>query len=269
MRASLRPAGGVFGDPTPLPGPPQGANFSGSSAAFDPQGNAVALWSGSDPYAMEPHDVPLLAAGLDAAGPRFEALDIPATGRDDRPLSMSIVPLDVWSPVASTSFAFGDGTGAPGPAAKHRYKAGTYTVEASATDAVGNSSIASQRLKVSDATKPRIRGLRVRPKKFDSAAGRAGASRKAGATIRFRLSERAKVRFVIQRMRHGARGGKRFTRLGAFVRRNRKRGRNHIHFSGRLGHKALPSGSYRLVATAIDRAKHHSRPARARLQVVP
>jgi len=145
MQASLRPPGGVFGAPTPLPGPPQGANLFGSSARFDPQGNAVALWSGTDPFSMEPHDVPLLAAGLDAAGPRLQALDIPAGGRDDRPLSMSMVPVDVWSAVTSTSFSFGDGAGAPGPVAQHRYEAGTYTVQATATDAVGNSSMADRR----------------------------------------------------------------------------------------------------------------------------
>jgi len=124
-------------------------------------------------------------------------------------------------------------------------------------------------LEVADATKPRIRGLRVQPKKLDSAAGRASALRKVGATIRFRLSERAKVRFVIQRASHGTRKAKPSKRLGAFVRRNCRPGRNRIHFSGRLGRKALRSGSYRLVATAVDRAKNRSRPARTRFQVVP
>ncbi|HEX6229676.1 MAG TPA: hypothetical protein VFZ41_09490 [Solirubrobacterales bacterium] len=66
MRASLRPPGGVFGEPAPLPGPPQGADSFGGVAAFDPSGDAAALWIGRDLEGNEPHDVPLLAALYDA-----------------------------------------------------------------------------------------------------------------------------------------------------------------------------------------------------------
>jgi hypothetical protein len=273
LRASLRPPGGVFGDPSPLAGPPQGVNNFGVSAAFDPQGNAVALWSGRDPISKEPHDVPLLAAGLDAAGPRLEALEIPARGRDDRAVAMSMTPFDVWSPVASTIFRFGDRRSAPGPSARHRYRAGRYTVEAIAMDAVGNSTVATRPLKVADVTRPRIRRLRVRPKRFIlGEGGTARTSRRAPSTIRFRLSERARVRFVVQRPRRSgprratSRAG--FASVGSFVRRNLKRGANRIGFSGRVKSKALAPGDYRIVAVATDPAKRRSRPARASFQVL-
>jgi hypothetical protein len=266
-RASLRPPNGAFGEPAVLAGPPQGVGPFSVSVEFDPAGNGAALWSGRDPLSATSHDVPLLAAGLDAAGPRILDVEIPAAGRDNRSVAMSMAAIDVWSPVASTSFLFGDGSGGAGPSATHRYRAGSYTVQAGAIDAVGNSSVATQDLKVSDATKPRIKGLRVRPRGLHSAA-RAGASRRARAGIRFRLSERAKVRFVVQRQRRGLRGKKRFKRFAAFVRRNRRPGRNRIRFPSRL-ERAMPPGSYRLLATAIDRAGHRSRPARARFLVLP
>jgi hypothetical protein len=271
MRASLRPAGGAFGEPAVLPGPPQGVNLFGGVGAFDPEGNAAALWRGLDPLSEKPHDVPLLAAGLDAAGPRLEGLKVPARGRDDRRVTMSMAPIDVWSAVASTHFAFGDRMGAPGPMARHRYRAGRYSVTAGATDAVGNTTTATRVLKVSDATRPRIRGLRVRPRRIGvNGGGASRASRKPGSTIRLRLSERARVRFVVQRPRPGkAKGRKRFKRVGSFVRRNLKRGRNRIGFAGRVGHKTLLPGAYRLVAVAIDRAKRRSRPARTRFSVAP
>jgi hypothetical protein len=81
MRASLRPPGGVFGEPAALPGPSQGAAFFGGSAAFDPEGNAAALWNGRDLEGTEPHDVPLLAALYDAPTLRAIKATRPAISR--------------------------------------------------------------------------------------------------------------------------------------------------------------------------------------------
>ena len=69
MMATLRPRGGSFEPPTTLPTPAPGAGFFGGAAAFDPQGNAAVIWPGLDPITPTPHEVPLFAAGLDAAGP--------------------------------------------------------------------------------------------------------------------------------------------------------------------------------------------------------
>ena len=76
-------------------------------------------------------------AGYDASPPEMRGLSIPATGTVGVPVSFSASPFDVW-PIASTSFTFGDGAGAPGTSVTHAYSApGTYQVTATAVDAGG------------------------------------------------------------------------------------------------------------------------------------
>src|SRR4029079_2308271 len=128
----------------------------------------------------------------------------------------------------------------------HSYDPGTYTVVGSATDSSGNASSFGQTLRVLN-VKPGLSGLRVVPKRF--AVG-PGASRKAVASIRFRLTERASVRVTVKRRERKA-GGKRGHRLKTFgkvVFKNRRQGRNRVGFSGRLKGAALPAGRYVLVA---------------------
>jgi hypothetical protein len=292
MRASLRPPGGTFGPASPLPGPPQGSNAFGASAEFDADGNAAAVWSGFESYSPKDHDIPVLAAGLDAAGPRVTALDVPARARDDRAVGVSMAAFDVWSSVVATGFDFGDGFRAPGPSASHRFRAGRRTVVASATDAVGNSSTAAAVVQVADVTRPRLRGLKVVPRRFFALRGAvAHASRRYGARIRFRLSERARIRLSIQEARRGvrvrARGGNRclprtrrnlrrghgrcvrFQQIRALVRRNARPGRNSVRLSGRFRGRRLRAGRHRVVAVATDRARRRSKPARAGFRVRP
>jgi hypothetical protein len=101
-----------------------------------------------------------------------------------------------------------------------------------------------------------------------------GAARvRVGTTIRFRLSERARVRLPVERARAGRRVGRscrtptralrrkrrctRYVRRGVIVRTGRA-GANRVAFSGRLGKRALPPGAYRLVAQATDAAGKRS-----------
>jgi PKD repeat protein len=52
---------------------------------------------------------------------------------------MSVLELDVWSQIASTTWSFGDGTSGAGLSVSHAYASpGLYTVSATAADAVGN-----------------------------------------------------------------------------------------------------------------------------------
>lgn len=270
LHASLRPPGGIFEAPVTLPSPPQGADQFSAEASFDPQGNAAAVWNPLDPATPGPHDLPLLAAGLDAAGP-LVTLDAPARVRQDRPAKFSLSATDVWSPVASTRIEFGDRKGAPGPTARHRYRPGLFTVVGSATDALGNSSGVERRLRVVN-TRPLVSGLRVLPKQFAIAAAGPSASRRSGASIRFRLSERARLRFAVKQPRQGAgsskRGGRRLRTVGTVVFASRRPGKNRVRFSGRIKGEALPPGKYLLVAVAIDTTKKRSRPRKASFRIL-
>jgi hypothetical protein len=104
--------------------------------AIDAAGNGTVVWESAKGF--EPQDIRTVqAAGYDARPPQMRGLSIPATGTVGVPVSFSASPFDVW-PIASTSFTFGDGAGAPGTSVTHTYSApGTYQVIATAVDAGG------------------------------------------------------------------------------------------------------------------------------------
>ena len=111
----------------------------------------------------------------------------------------------------------------------------------------------------------------------------ATASQTHRTRIRFRLSRRASAKLAIERVRRGrkvGRGARRHcepakrkvakrrrcavAKLKGWLVRRGRRGRNAVAFNGRLGHRALPAGRYRIRAGAVDRraspARHkHSR----------
>jgi hypothetical protein len=116
-----------------------GESAKEAQVALDPAGDAVATWWRSDGS-----NAIVQAAGYDAAGPRLRSLSIPAAGTVGVPLSFSVSPLDVWSAPGATTWSFGDGGSAAGTAVAHTYTTpGTYTVEVTGTDAVGNASTAT------------------------------------------------------------------------------------------------------------------------------
>ncbi|HET6690251.1 MAG TPA: choice-of-anchor Q domain-containing protein, partial [Miltoncostaeaceae bacterium] len=143
--------------------------------------------------------------------------------------------------------------------------------------------------------RPRLTGLRVRPKAFAPMARRgprthARKGRPArGALVVFRLSERAKVTITVTRSLRGkvvragkrtrcapvsarakvkrGRGCVRVRTLGA-VRRNGRAGVNRFVITGRVGSKPLPVGSYRLVFVATDRDGQRSAPAKAAIKIL-
>jgi hypothetical protein len=100
-----------------------------------------------------------------------------------------------------------------------------------------------------DRTAPVISGLTVTPRRF-----------KRHAVFRYGLSEAAKVRFGIMRLRHHRRVGKVMT-VGV-------PGANARRFSRKLGGKRLRRGLYVARAVARDAAGNYSSPKKVRFRIV-
>lgn len=112
-------------------------------------------------------------------------------------------------------------------------------------------------------TPPWITSMSVSPKRVASKA-----------KIKFKLTEKARVTFVVQKPAAGRlvgkscrkpsatnRKGKRCTRwlrASKSFRANGKKGSNSLKFTGKVGSKTLKRGRYRLSATAVDSAKGKS-----------
>jgi hypothetical protein len=136
-----------------------------------------------------------------------------------------------------------------------------------------------------DTLRPTVSGFTVTPRRFRVArkATAIDAARR-GAQFRFRLSEAASSRIVIDRALPGRTVGRRcrpathrlrrhrpctrFTRAGTLRRANRPAGLNTVPFSGRIAKRALAPGHYRATTTATDRAGNVSQPRRLRLRIV-
>lgn len=114
---------------------------------------------------------------------------------------------------------------------------------------------------------PLISGFRSTRSAF--AVARAATPRAAGAkrgtTLRFTLSESARVVLKIQRKRGGGRSG--YGTVGT-LRRSGIEGANRVRFTGRVGRRALRAGRYRAVLIATDVAGNRSAPSRARFRIV-
>jgi hypothetical protein len=115
-----------------------------------------------------------------------------------------------------------------------------------------------------DTQPPLISGFRSTRSAF--AVARAATPRaaraKRGTSLRYTLSENARVALKIQR-----KGRTRYRSVGT-LRRAGVKGANRIRFSGRIGRRALRPGRYRIVATAVDLAGNRSAPKLARLRIL-
>ena len=142
VKAAVRVGGGGFSAPAEVSA--VSPDFLHPEAAIDGVGNATVIWTRSDGANRIAQ-----VAGYDASPPQMRGLSIPATGTVGVPVSFSASPFDVW-PIASTSFTFGDGTGAPGTSVSHAYSApGTYQVTATAVDAGGTPASAGGAIAIS------------------------------------------------------------------------------------------------------------------------
>ena len=131
--AATRAAGGAFGAPVVL-SPSALFDQTAPRVAADTAGNAVAVFQRYDAghYVVK-------AETLDGAPPTIAAFSAPTSGTAGKPLAYSASGTDTWSPVASYTWSFGDGTSASGPAVAHTFaEKGGYPVTLTVTDAVGN-----------------------------------------------------------------------------------------------------------------------------------
>ena len=142
-----------------------------------------------------------------------------------------------------------------------------------------------------DSTPPVLRSASLRPRVFAadrsrSSKARAGASpsSRRGTTVRYRLSEGARVAFRFERRTVGRRAGgtcrrktpknrlrrpcSRYRAAGSFSRMSRA-GKNRKHFSGRIGKRRLRPGRYRVTLRARDAAGNRSRRRRLAFRMVP
>jgi hypothetical protein len=119
-----------------------------SSTTVDSGNPVVTLDKGGD--AVVGMQLGLTPAGVavavyDGAGPRLGKPAGPGTVKSGATASYSVLAQDAFSPVASISWSFGDGSaGASGTHVSHRFRApGRFTLKVTATDKAGNSSTTS------------------------------------------------------------------------------------------------------------------------------
>jgi hypothetical protein len=125
-----------------------------------------------------------------------------------------------------------------------------------------------------DAVAPRLTRLSVTPRRF---------TERRRARVRWRLSEPARVKLTVDRVRRGFRRGgrcvasrprsgrvrrcERFRRAGALTRAG-KAGRNAVRFDGFVRRHDLGPGRYRITALPRDAAGNRGRAKRARFTLL-
>jgi hypothetical protein len=115
--------------------------------------------------------------------------------------------------------------------------------------------------------RPRARRLDIRPFSFLAAGAGASIARSTGASVRYQLSEPAKVRFTVQRLVRRRNGRTRFVKVrGSFTHQGRKDS-NKFRFTGRLAGRKLRPGRYRLVGVPTDATGNRGKPARAGFRI--
>ena len=226
----------------------------------------------------------------------FVALNLPpvasatvSPGSGDAPLAVVLDAAGSVDPdgaIVAHEWNHGDGSSSTGATSSHTYAAaGTYTVTLTVRDEDGATATATRTVTVTDIP-PGLRGLRIVPQAFAplSRGNSIISQRSRGASVRYTLTEAARVRFSVQRRTTGRRVGRRCVKT---TRRNRSRrrctrlvsvrgsfthagaaGQNRFRFSGRVRRRALRRGRYRLVARAVDPAGNRSRVRRAGFRIV-
>jgi PKD domain-containing protein len=150
--ASVRQPGGAFGTPERLS--PDGvtvfaySNVPTAPLGTDGQGNAVAAW---DAFGGGVQSIG--ARILDGGAPAFGAVSTPTTATAGQAATFSATATDRFSPIASTTWDFGDGSAAAtGASVQHTFAAaGAYDVKVTATDSAGNAASATRRVTVAAA----------------------------------------------------------------------------------------------------------------------
>ncbi|HEX8122283.1 MAG TPA: Ig-like domain-containing protein [Solirubrobacteraceae bacterium] len=139
---------------------------------------------------------------------------------------------------------------------------------------------------VPDVTAPVLSGVSLSATTFRVAAGATAvaAATRRGTTVRYTLSEAAKVGFAVSRATKGRRVGGRCRRATAKNRRKRactryvKAGRtitrasaagaSTLRFTGRIGTKKLKPGRYRMAVAATDAVGNRSKARKLKFRIV-
>ncbi len=258
-------------------------NWESPQVAADGQGDVTAAWGDT----AEGHGI-FRAAAYDAAGPELNDLVVPASGTVGIPVSFAVSPFDVWSPLSQTSWSFGDGSSGQGLAVTHAYTAsGTYTVQLTSSDAVGNATQASAEITIAPAGgtgspggtahasgAPTISGLSESHRRWREGSTAARIARRrakppVGTSFGFTLSSNAKVTFTFAQSLPGQEvSGRCRARVTGSGHRSCRRsmtrgtlvytvavGHHQLSFQGRLsGHRYLPPGSYTAQVKAVGTA---------------
>lgn len=149
--AAVRSASGAVSAPVALSSSAESVERLGNeptvTVGMDAAGDAVAGWNDQVSTVAK-------VSIFDATGPTLE-LEVPATATAGQSVIFTSSAKDLFSGVGSTTWSFGDGNGATGISPSHVYTApGTYTVFATATDLVGNSTTESTQITVLPAATP-------------------------------------------------------------------------------------------------------------------
>ena len=256
IQFALRPAGGGFGAAQTMP---DGGADIGPQVAVDGRGDAVVAWG---------------AGVFGGSATAAEAALRPAGGSFGAPQPLSAPSEFVYHGEVSAAIdARGDAV-AVWSRDGGAVRAATYGASPSTCPAAASPSLGP----------PALSRLALRPRRFRAARRGASVSTGVGTRVSYRLSEAAGVRFRIERVRLGRRvhgrcrrstkrnrGHRRCTRYvrlrGSFTHQGGQ-GRNRFRFRGRLRHRRLRPGRYRLSARATDSAGRRSRLKRARFRIV-
>ena len=286
--------GQPFSTPTPLASGL--ASLQRAIPAFGASGDGVVSWV-FDENAVQVTD----AAGYDVSPPQLRSLMIPASGTVGSPLDFTVAPVDIWGPITTTSWAFGDDSTGDGSSVSHIYATpGDRTASVTATDSVGNSASASGPVSVTslpvvttgppplapDTTPPAISAFAASPSTFavGSKSTPLVAKVARGTTFKFSLSEPAAIAITVARQIPGRRSGNRCVPATRKLRKKKackayktvgtlKRagvaGANKVAFTGKLGKRALGVGRYRATIVATDAAGNKSKAANTPFRIVP
>ena len=258
--AALRSPAGAFGPAITLT--PPGQDTSGLDLSGDGTGNFLVLHG----YENGGPTSTLQATGYDGVPPAFRSLTVPAKAKTGKAASFSADVFDVFG--SSVEWKFGDGRSANGPTVKHTFRdtGGRRTIVVTATDPAGQSTVERRTIDVKDVTAVVISKVRFKPAAFAPKGGRGARSTRVrkGSTLRFRLSEPARVRIGV---RAPAKGPLRPAALEA-IEAEGKKGGNRVKFAGKLGGARLAPGRYRAALVATDTGGLKSKTKYARFTVV-
>jgi hypothetical protein len=263
VRAARADGGADFGASQPISAIGDDT-FAPVTIALDDQGNGIAAWlhnTGSDVTPKNAVEV----AGYDAAGPQLRSLSVPGSGGIGAPLGFSVSPLDVWSAVGSTAWTFGDGASAPGTTASHAYsRGGRFTVGITSTDSLGNNSSGSAAVNVGSGgvlgstagSAPVLSRVKLSRTRFRAARSGASIATPVGTNVTYKLDTASTVTFRVEACTKLRRGKcVRYKRMRGSFRKKSGAGTITVHFTGRLNHKALKPGFYKLDLQALSAAK--------------